>query len=56
MFGAHRWLSVVIALVMSVALSSAGVGHMSGPSPQIDCKYENPELHIYMDQIESCLP
>jgi hypothetical protein len=39
-----------------LALLAEGSLQSSTESGFIDCRYENPELHIYMDRIDVCLP
>jgi hypothetical protein len=50
------WRSTLLGFVVALALFAEGSLQPSPPSGFIDCRYENPELHIYIDRIDACLP
>lgn len=54
-----KWLALLgaaSALLLALAFSiSPTLDPSSGPRG-IDCRYENPELHMYVDRIEVCMP
>jgi hypothetical protein len=50
------WLTTILGFVVVLALTAEGNLHADTSVDLIDCRYENPELHIYMDGIESCWP
>jgi hypothetical protein len=53
---ASTWLTTILGFLVVLALIADGRSDAGKSVDFIDCKYRNPELHMYMDSIDICLP